>query len=55
MSDDVNALVEGEDLSEDFKNKAKVVFEVLYLQKLEKFKKNLNLKRETRLLNHLTR
>ena len=38
-------LVEGEDLSEDFKNKAKVVFEsTVYLQKLEKFKKNLNLK-----------
>ena len=41
MSDDVNALVEGEDLSEDFKNKAKVVFEAAVSAKVREVQEEL--------------
>jgi hypothetical protein len=41
MSDDVAALVEGEDLSEEFQNKAKVVFEAAVSAKVSEIKEEL--------------
>jgi len=41
MSDDINALVEGEDLSEEFQNKAKVVFEAAVSAKIKDIKEEL--------------
>ena len=41
MSDDINALVEGEDLSEEFQNKAKVVFEAAVSAKVSEIKEEL--------------
>ena len=41
MSDDINALVEGEDLSEEFQNKAKVVFEAAVSAKVSDIKEEL--------------
>ena len=41
MSDDINALVEGEDLSEEFQNKAKVVFEAAVSAKVSEIKEDL--------------
>jgi len=41
MSDDVAALVEGEDLSEEFQNKAKVVFEAAVSAKVSEIKEDL--------------
>ena len=41
MSDDIDALVGGEDLSEEFKNKAKVVFEAAVSAKVREVKDNL--------------
>ena len=41
MSDDIDALVGGEDLSEEFKNKAKVVFEAAVSAKVSEIKEEL--------------
>jgi len=41
MSDDIDALVEGEDLSEEFQNKAKVVFEAAVTAKVREIKEEL--------------
>lgn len=41
MSDDIDALVEGEDLSEEFQNKAKVVFEAAISAKMKDIKEDL--------------
>ena len=41
MSDDIDALVGGEDLSEEFKNKAKVVFEAAVSAKVSEIKEDL--------------
>ena len=41
MSDDIDALVGGEDLSEEFKNKAKVVFEGAVSAKVSEIKEEL--------------
>ena len=41
MSDDIDALVGGEDLSEEFKNKAKVVFEAAVNAKVSEIKEEL--------------
>ena len=41
MSDDIEALVGGEDLSEEFKNKAKVVFEAAVSAKVREIKEEL--------------
>ena len=41
MSDDIDALVGGEDLSEEFKNKAKVVFEAAVSAKVGEIKEEL--------------
>ena len=41
MSDDIDALVEGEDLSEEFQNKAKVVFEAAVSAKVSEIKEDL--------------
>jgi hypothetical protein len=41
IDDDVNALVEGEELSEEFKDKAKVIFEAALRSKVSEIKENL--------------
>jgi hypothetical protein len=41
MSDDIDALVSGEDLSEEFQNKAKVVFEAAVTAKVKEVKEEL--------------
>ena len=41
IDDDVNALVDGEELSEEFKDKAKVIFEAALRSKVSEIKENL--------------
>ena len=41
VDEDVNALLSGEDLSEDFREKAKVIFEAALYSKVEEIKESL--------------
>ena len=53
LEEDVNALIEGEDLSEDFKEKAKTIFEAAITSKVGQIKEELEALYEERLVEEV--
>jgi hypothetical protein len=49
IEEDVNALIEGEDLSEEFKEKAKTIFEAAIISRVNQIKESLEVQYEERL------
>ena len=54
IEEDVNALISGEDLSEDFKERAKTIFEAAIVSKVNQIKESLEAHYEERLFEEVT-
>ena len=53
IEEDVNALLEGEELSEEFQEKAKTIFEAAIISRVNQIKESLELKYEERLVEEV--
>ena len=53
IEEDVNALIEGEELSEEFKEKAKTIFEAAIVSKVNEIKESLEAQYEERLIEEV--
>ena len=53
IEEDVNALIEGEELSEEFKEKAKTIFEAAIISRVNQIKESLELEYEERLVEEV--